>query len=95
MDHQEFQVVKDLIQADSWGCIRLASPIPRKSHSKLISKIEQILLDLVVSIPEPELWLWNNDETLSSVCRGMQQIAQGEVHNLSSFAEYADLEIED
>lgn len=95
MDHHEFQVVKDLVQADSWGCISLGIAVSRKSYRVLINEIGQILLDPVVPGPALELWLWNNPEAISSVRQGMHQVAQGEVYDLGSFAQYADLEVED
>ena len=46
------------------------------------------------SIPEEERWLFRNREALASVRRGLKQLAQGNVHNLGSFAKYADDEID-
>jgi hypothetical protein len=55
----------------------------------------QILLDPVVAIPERELWLWQNPEAIASVQLGIQQAGEGELHNMESFAQYAELEVED
>ncbi|WP_299406187.1 hypothetical protein [Acaryochloris sp. IP29b_bin.148] len=95
MNNHAFQVVKDLVQADGCGCLRLDAAVPRKRYRVLINEIGQILLDPVASCPASELWLWDNPEHVSSVCQGIQQVAQGEVHDLGSFAEYVDLEVED
>jgi len=49
-----------------------------------------IVLTPVAMIPRRELWLWNNQEALASVKRGLEQSARGEGRSLGSFAEYAD-----
>lgn len=56
--------------------------------------MDQILLDSVTSIPERELW-WHNLAARGSVERSLQQAASREVHDLGSFAHYADIEIND
>lgn len=47
------------------------------------------------SIPENQRWLWQNPEALAMVLRGLQEAASGKGRYLGSFAEYADLEIDD
>ncbi|KOR38020.1 hypothetical protein AM228_04405 [Planktothricoides sp. SR001] len=54
----------------------------------------EIMSDRSQKISDRELWLWQNPSALNSVLRGIEQAAAGEVHDLGSFAEYADLEIE-
>jgi hypothetical protein len=39
----------------------------------MINDEGQILLNPVVSIPERELWLWQNPDALASVKRGIKQ----------------------
>jgi glycine cleavage system aminomethyltransferase T len=86
MAGQEFQMLKDIVQPDSRG---------RLSYRVMVNDDGQILLDPVVAIPERELWLWKNPEAIASVQRGIQQAAEGELHDMGSFSQYADVEVED
>ncbi|MGR3273611.1 hypothetical protein ACSYAD_00745 [Acaryochloris marina NIES-2412] len=95
MDNREFQVVNDLVQKDDWSCIRLDTAVSGGIYHVLIYEIGQILLESVFSDLASELWLWNNPKYLASVCKGMQQVARGEVHHLGSFTQYVDIEVND
>jgi len=66
-----------------------------KRYRILVNESGQILLDPVVSIPERELWLWQNQEASTAVQQGIEQAAAGQVEELGSFAKYAALEIKD
>jgi hypothetical protein len=46
-------------------------------------------------IPKREQWLWQNPQALASVLKGIHQAAEGNVQELGSFSQYADLEIDD
>jgi hypothetical protein len=46
-------------------------------------------------IMNPEAWFWNNPEAIAEVQAGLAQAAAGEVQYLGSFAEYADIDIDD
>lgn len=95
MDSQAFRVVKEGVRADSRGRFTLGSAAQAKSYRVMVNDMGQILLDPIVSIPERELWLWQNSEALAAVQRGLQQAASGEVHHVGSFAEFTELETED
>lgn len=93
--NQDFRVVKDAVQADSRGRLTLGSVVKAKSYRVMVNDTGQILLEPVVSIPERELWLWQNPDALASVQRGIQHSAAGEICDLGSFAQYVDLELDD
>jgi hypothetical protein len=56
--------------------------------------VGQILLSPEIGVPLHEAWLYENPRALASVRRGLQDAAAGKVHNLGSFAKFADDEID-
>ena len=56
--------------------------------------VGQILLSPEVGVPLHEAWLYKNPEALASVRRGLENASAGKVHDLGSFAEFADDEID-
>ena len=95
MIEQGFRVLKDIIRPDERGRITLGSLSKAKTYKVMINDAGQILLNPVVTIPERELWLWHNSSALAAVGRGIEQVAKQETYDLGSFAQYADLEVED
>ena len=61
----------------------------------MINQSGQILLDPIVNIPETEVWLWKNQSAHDSLKRGLAEAEAGETQDIGSFAEYADLDIDD
>ena len=59
-----------------------------------VNNTGQILLTPQTSVPIHEVWLYRNKEALESVRRGLEQSAHGEVHEMGSFAQCANDEIE-
>ena len=45
--------------------------------------------------PRREQWLWSNPETFAYVQKGLEQAAQGAIHDMGSFAQDAEIEIDD
>jgi hypothetical protein len=95
MAELDWNVVKDVAKTDERGRLTLGQMAKAKSYRVMVNQAGQILLDPVVSIAERELWLWQNPEVAASIQRGIRQSAAGEAHDLGSFAQYADLEMED
>jgi hypothetical protein len=92
---QNFQQIKASATIDKRGRLTLGVEAKSKQYRVMKNQFGQILLDPVVNIPEHELWLWKNPEAMASLKKGMQEAAAGELHDLGSFAECADLEIDD
>lgn len=95
MSQTEFRVVKDIIQPDNRGRISLGTQVSEKTYRMLTNELGEILLVPVVAIPERERWLFNNSEALNAVKQGLRESAENQNIETMSFAEYADLELED
>jgi hypothetical protein len=95
MSNFDFRTVKEIVEPDSRGRFSIGAIAKSKTYRVQMNDAGQILLDPVVAVPERELWLWQNSEAISSVQRGIEQAGAGEVHDLGSFAQYAEMEIED
>jgi hypothetical protein len=54
----------------------------------------QLLLSPEVSVPVHELWLLKNPEAQAKLREGLKQAAEGDLHDLGSFAKFAEDEIE-
>jgi len=90
-----FKEIKHSSRADDRGRLTVGAVAKKKNYRVMINELGQILLDPIVNIPEREIWLWRNQSALSSLKRGLQEAAAGETQDYGSFAEYADLDIDD
>ncbi|WP_392480541.1 hypothetical protein [Nostoc sp. C110] len=95
IENQDFQIVKDSVKTDGKGRLTLGTVAKAKSYRVLINELGQILLDPIVNIPQRELWIWQNSVARNSLEVGIKQASSGELHDLGSFAQYADLEIDE
>ena len=88
-----FQEIKHSSRADERGRLTLGAVAKKKNYRVMINQSGQILLDPIVTIPEQEIWLWKNQAALNSVQQGLKESAAEETEDLGSFAEYADLDL--
>jgi hypothetical protein len=95
MSDLDFRTVKEIVEPDSRGRFSIGAIAKSKTYRVQMNDAGQILLDPVVAVPERELWLWQNPAAIASVQRGIEQAGAGEVHDLGSFAQYAEMETED
>jgi hypothetical protein len=66
--------------------------VGRAEHTRyqvLENDLGEILLVPLVSVPARELIVWEDAQVRSSLARGMEQAAAGQVTDLGSFAEFA------
>jgi len=95
MSKTEFRVMEEVVQSDSQGNIAIETGITSKTYRVLTNDLGQILLEPIVDIPERERWLFENPEALAAVKQGLKEAAEGKGEYIGSFAQYADLEIDD
>lgn len=78
------------VRPDSKGRVTL-SKLAEGISSFNVSKDGQgrLLLEPMVEIPAPEKWLFENQEALASVRRGLADAKVRRVKSLGSFAKYA------
>ena len=77
--------------------LRRVSGSEKSSELRFIiytNDVGQILLSPEIGVPLHEAWLYKNPEALASVSRGLQDASEGKVHELGSFAKFADDEID-
>jgi acyl-CoA hydrolase len=94
LTNENFRLIKEAVSTDTQGGIILGENAKTKVYRVMLNDAGQILLD-PIDIHEQQQWLWQNPEALAAVQRGIQQAEEGEVHDLGSFAQYADVDIED
>ncbi|MBE9167077.1 hypothetical protein IQ238_05855 [Pleurocapsales cyanobacterium LEGE 06147] len=93
--NSNFREIKHTSRVDDRGRLTLGAVAKKKNYRVMINDLGQILLDPIVNIPEKEIWLWRNQSALESLKRGLEEAEAGETNDLGSFAEYADLDIDD
>jgi hypothetical protein len=91
----EFRIMEQVVQSDSQGNIAIETGIKSKTYRVLTNDLGQILLEPIVDIPERERWLFENPEALEAVKQGLKESAERKGEYIGSFAQYADLEIDD
>ena len=91
---QNFQLLREAtIEAD--GTLHLGDNAVAQRYRILINENGQLLLDPIAPIDDREQWLWQNPDAIAMVQTGITQAAQGKIQSLGSFAQYANLDIDD
>lgn len=50
----------------------------------------KIILEPVIEIPEKDHWIYKNPDALASLMKGIKDAEEGKLHDLGSFAKYAE-----
>lgn len=91
----QFVDTKTAVKKDSRGRIALGPDVAEEMFSVSRNRHGQYLLTPVVQVPAHEAWLWTNPAAMASVQKGLADAKAGRVKSIGSFAEHADLEVED
>jgi hypothetical protein len=94
---EEFTEVKETAVADARGRITLGPGLAKQKFKVSINANGEVLLTPVVtiSVPPNEAWLHKNPTALRAVRQGMDDAEHGRVYDLGSFAEYAELDVDE
>ena len=79
------------VRPDSSGRVTLGK-LTKGVDTFYVEQDEQhrIILTPMAEIPVRERWLFENPEALAKVREGLQQAAEGKVHDLGDFTKYID-----
>ena len=77
MEYQNFSLIKEDIQADAWGRIRLGTECSNRHYRILMNASGELLLVPMVAIPEQELWVFQNPRVRESLKRGLAEARTG------------------
>ncbi|MEP6755666.1 MAG: hypothetical protein ABJA67_09210 [Chthonomonadales bacterium] len=94
LDNQ-FKDTKFGAKKDGRGRIALGPEVEHSMFSVSQNQHGQILLTPVEQVPSHEMWLLKNPEAMESIKRGIEDAKNGRIHDMGSFAQFADLEIDD
>ncbi len=50
----------------------------------------KIILEPVIEVPQKDHWIYKNPKAFASLIKGIQDAEEGRLHDLGSFAQYAD-----
>ncbi|MGE4497184.1 MAG: hypothetical protein AB7E48_04835 [Deferribacterales bacterium] len=79
------------LKPDSKGRIALGSLLHGVSSVKVtVDERNRIILEPFVEIPAAEAWLYRNKEAFSKVKKGLDDSANGRLHDLGSFAGFSE-----
>ena len=94
--NSNFEEIKSSSKADErGGRLTIGAVAKKKNYRIMMNESGQIVLDPIVSIPEREIWLWKNQSARESVMQGLKEANTEATKDLGSFAEYADLDVDD
>ena len=86
----DFRLVTEFAQPDAKKRLSLGEAIQgAKAFNVYSNSLGQLILDPVRTIPESEMWLYENAEALASVKQGLRESAEGKSVDRGSFAKHA------
>ena len=94
---EEFTESTETAIADAGGRVMLGPKASLQSFRVSVGNSGALLLVPIVAppVPDDEAWLYSNPAALQAVRQGLDDAANGRVHELGSFAQYAEGDIDD
>jgi hypothetical protein len=86
----DFRLVSEFAQPDAKKRLSLGEALSGATAYNIYrNPLGQIVLDPVKAVPASEMWLYENEEALASVKRGLRESAEGKRVYRGSFAKHA------
>jgi hypothetical protein len=91
-ERKRFSLAKALTKIEQ--CFTEPTKLDALHFRVYVNAAGQVLLDPALTVPVREMWLYRNPVALAKVREGLAQAAEGDLHDLGSFAKFADDEID-
>ena len=86
----DFRLISEFAQPDAKKRLSLGEALSDATAFNIYrNTLGQIILDPVKAVPASEMWLYENEEALASVKRGLRESAEGKSVYRGSFAKHA------
>ena len=91
-ERKRFSLTKALAQLKK--CFAEPATLDSLHFRVYVNAAGQILLDPALTVPVREMWLYRNPVALAKVREGLAEAVKEDLHDIGSFAKFADDEIE-
>lgn len=93
--HKKKESIRATVNMDNKQRVSLTRVLSKEEKSlfnsfRMYRDGGRIILEPVVQVPEKDHWIYKDPKALASLMKGIKDAEEGRLHDLGSFAKYAD-----